>query len=81
MPEDSGVSIIWSSTKSINLDPTVPVMDRISDPEKDGIYTLTWTNPTNGTLFELQQSEDSTFSTEVTTLPMMPAARGVLSDP
>lgn len=67
LPEDSGDGSIWSGTKSINLDPAVPVMDRISDPEKDGIYTLTWTNPTNGTLFELQQSEDSTFNTGVTT--------------
>ncbi len=52
----------WSSTEAVGAAPAAPVMATISNLEGDGEYLVDWADSTGATSYQLQEDDNSAFS-------------------
>ena len=57
----------WSETQSVDVVPTAPLLNPITNPGEQDVYQLTWSLVPGALGYRLQESVTSTFSADVTT--------------
>jgi len=56
----------WSTTRSVDVNPSAPALDAISNPGQDDAYSISWSAVSGATGYVLQQADNASFTGAVT---------------